>query len=132
MTTKKDKTENAPSPLERAGVRLYHNTRCSTSRNVCSILDTKKVKTEVIEYLNTPPTQKEIKSLLKMLGMKASEIVRKKEPLYKEKYAGEKITEAEWVKILSQNPILIERPILVKGDKAIIGRPPERVLEFLK
>lgn len=112
-------------------LKIYHNTRCSKSRDVCTILEKKKVKTEVIEYLKTPPTQKEIKELLKMLGMKAEEIVRKGEPLFKEKFEGKKLTEAQWIKTLSQNPILIERPIIVKGNKAIIGRPPERVLEFL-
>jgi len=147
--TKKIKTETTPSPLEiredsmtqknkkenrhqRAGVRLYHNTRCSKSRDVCSILEKKKVKTEIVEYLKTPPTQKEIKELLKMLGMKAEEIVRKGEPVFKQKFASKKLTEAQWIKTLSQNPILIERPIIVKGSKAIIGRPPESVLEFLK
>ena len=112
-------------------LKIYHNTRCSKSRDVCSILEKKKVKTEIVEYLKTPPTQKEIKELLKMLGMKASEIVRKGEPLYKEKFADKKLTEAQWVKVLSENPILIERPIIVKGNKAIIGRPPERVLELI-
>ncbi len=111
---------------------IYHNTRCSKSRDVCSILKKKKVKTEVIEYLKTPPSQKEINALLKMLGLKAEELVRKGEPLFKEKFAGKKLTETQWIKTLANNPILIERPIIVKGDKAIIGRPPERVLEFLK
>jgi arsenate reductase len=112
-------------------LKIYHNTRCSKSRDVCSILEKKKVKTEIVEYLKTPPSQKEIKELLKMLGMKAEEIVRKGEPLYKEKFSTKKLTEVQWIKILSENPILIERPIIVKGNKAIIGRPPERVLEFI-
>jgi len=111
---------------------IYHNARCSKSRGVCELLDEKKVKTNVIEYLKTPPTQKELKELLKMLGMKASELVRTNEPVYKEKFEGKKMTQAQWLKALAENPILIERPIIVKGDKAIIGRPPERVLEFLK
>ncbi len=113
-------------------VTIYHNTRCSKSRDVCSILEKKKVKTEVVEYLKNPPTATEIKELLKMLGMKASELVRKKEPIFLEKYAGKKLTEALWIKAMVQNPILIERPIIVNGKKAIIGRPPEKVLEFLK
>ncbi|HLC84090.1 MAG TPA: arsenate reductase (glutaredoxin) [Bacteroidia bacterium] len=129
--TAKLKAELTPSPLERAGVRLYHNTRCSKSREVCTILEKKKVKTEVVEYLKTPPTQKEIIELLKMLGMKAVDLVRKKEPLFLEKYEGKKLTEAQWIKAMAQNPILIERPIIVKGKKAIIGRPPEKVLEFI-
>jgi arsenate reductase (glutaredoxin) len=113
-------------------LKVYHNTRCSKSRGVCEILEEKKVKTEIIEYLKTPPSQKEIKGLLKMLGMKASELVRKNEPVFKEKFADKKLTEAQWIKALAENPILIERPIIVKGDKALIGRPPEKVLEFLK
>ena len=67
-----------------------------------------------------------------MLGMKAEDVVRKGEPIYKEKYKDKKFTEAQWIKILAENPILIERPIIVKGNKAIIGRPPEKVLDFLK
>lgn len=113
-------------------LKIYHNTRCSKSRDVCSILEKKKVKTEIIEYLKTPPTPSEIKELLKMLGMKAEDVVRKGEPLYKEKFASKKLTETQWIKALAENPILIERPIIVKGNKAIIGRPPEKVLEFLK
>jgi arsenate reductase len=130
MAMKKNKAGTAPSP-ERAGVKLYHNVRCSKSRDVCTLLKKKRIKTEVVEYLKTPLTQKELKELLKMLGMKASELVRTKEPLYKEKFEGKKITEAQWLKILTQNPILIERPIIVKDGKAIIGRPTERVLELL-
>lgn len=112
-------------------ITIYHNTRCSKSRDVCTILEKKKVKTEVVEYLKTPPTQAEIIELLKMLGMKAEDLVRKKEPLFLEKFEGKKLTEAQWIKAMAQNPILIERPIIVKGKKAIIGRPPEKVLEFL-
>ncbi len=84
-----------------------------------------------MEYIKTPLTQKEIKELLKMLGMKAEEIVRKGEPLFKEKFASKKLTETQWIKVLSKYPILIERPIIVKGNKAIIGRPPENVLKFI-
>lgn len=113
-------------------ITIYHNTRCSKSREACSILQDKGVEFETIEYLKTPPTQKEIKGLLKMLGMKAQDIVRKGEPLYKEKFADKKLSESEWIKALTENPILIERPIIVKGNKAIIGRPPEKVVELLK
>jgi arsenate reductase (glutaredoxin) len=113
-------------------IKIYHNTRCSKSREACSILQEEGVDFETMEYLKTPPTEKEIISLLKMLGMKAEDIVRKGEPLYKEKFANKKLTEAQWVKALAKNPILIERPIIVKGNKAIIGRPSEKVLELLK
>lgn len=112
-------------------ITIYHNTRCSKSREACSILQEENIPFETIEYLKTSPTQSEIKDLLKKLGMKAEDIVRKGEPLYKEKYKDNKYSESEWVKILSENPILIERPIVVKGNKAIIARPPEKVLELL-
>ena len=114
-----------------ATVKIYHNVRCSKSREACSILQEKNIPFETVEYLKTPPSQKEIKELLKKLGMKAEEIVRKGEILYKEKYKDKKISEAEWIQILSENPILIERPIIVKEDKAVIGRPPEKVLELI-
>ena len=112
-------------------ITIYHNTRCSKSRDVCTILEKKKVKTEIVEYLKTPPTEEEIKKLLKMLGMKAEEVVRKGDPIYKEKFASKKLTETQWIKALAKNPILIERPIIIKGSKAIIGRPPEKVLKFI-
>ncbi|MES2591535.1 MAG: arsenate reductase (glutaredoxin) [Bacteroidota bacterium] len=113
-------------------IQVYHNTRCSKSREACSILQEENLEFETIEYLKTPPTQKKIKELLKMLGIKAEALIRKSEPLYKEKYLSKKLTESQWIKVLAENPILIERPILVKGTKAIIGRPIEKVLEFIK
>lgn len=113
-------------------LKVYHNNRCTKSREACSILQEENIPFETIEYLKTPPTQSQIKVLLKMLDMKAEDIVRKGEPLYKEKFSGKKLSEEKWIKILSENPILIERPIVVKGNKAVIGRPPEKVLELLK
>jgi arsenate reductase len=113
-------------------ITIYHNTRCSKSREACSILEEKGVAFDTVEYLKTPLNQTQIKALLKKLNLKAEEIIRRSEPLFKEKFASKKLTEVQWIKTLSQNPILIERPILVKGNKAIIGRPMERVIEILK
>jgi len=90
-----------------------------------------KEEIQTVEYLVDTPSEKEIKEILKMLGMKAEQLVRKKEPLYKEKYDGKKISNTEWIKILHKNPILIERPIVVKDGKAIIGRPVETILDIL-
>ena len=87
-------------------------------------------KPEVVEYMVEVPTQKEIREILKMLGLKAEDLVRKKESLYKEKYADKKLTNDQWIKILSENPILIERPIVVKDGKAVIGRPIEKIKEL--
>lgn len=92
---------------------------------------TKDIDIIVIEYLKTPPSEKELKNILQKLGLKAEEIIRKKEPLFLEKFSGKKMTEGQWIKILSKNPILIERPIVVKGNKAVIGRPIENVMPLL-
>lgn len=112
-------------------MKIYHNNRCSTSRATLALIEESGEKPEIIEYLKTPPTEAELKEILEKLGMKASEIVRKKEELYTEKYKGKKISNARWVKILVKNPILIERPIVVRGNKAVLGRPPENVNELL-
>jgi arsenate reductase len=114
-------------------LKVYFKPNCATCQTALSLLKKNtEEKMELIEYLVETPTQKEIKEILKMLGMKAEDLVRKKEHLYKEKYEGKKISNAEWVRILVKNPILIERPIVVKDGKALIGRPPEKILDILK
>ena len=114
-------------------LKIYFKSNCATCQTTLKLLkQNTKEKIELFEYLVTVPTQKDIRDVLKMLGLKAEQIVRKKEHLYNEKYEGKKISNAEWIKILSENPILIERPILIKDGKAIIGRPMERVLAILK
>ena len=95
------------------------------------IIEEHGIKPTVVDYLNIPPTEKEIIALLKKLKMKAVDIVRKSEPIYKAKFSKKEYSEAQWIKILSKNPILIERPIVVKGAKAIIARPAEKVLDLL-
>jgi arsenate reductase len=109
-------------------VTIYHNTRCSKSREACSILNDKGVKTHIVEYLKEPLTQNQLKELLKKLNMNAEELVRKNEELYKNEFKNKKLSEAEWIKVLAENPVLIERPIIVNGDKAVVARPPEKVL----
>src|ERR1035437_3400890 len=101
-------------------ITIYHNNRCTKSRCALELIEKKTKDFEVIEYLKTPPSEKELKEILKKLGMKAEEIIRKKEPLFKEKFAKKQFSEDQWIKILVQNPILIERPIVVKGNKAVI------------
>lgn len=113
-------------------IKMYFKSTCSTCRTALSLLkDNTDEEYELVEYLVEVPSEKEIKEILKMLGIKAEDLVRKKEKLYKEKYEGKKISNAEWIKILHKNPILIERPIVVKDGKAVIGRPVERVLDIL-
>lgn len=110
---------------------MYHKPNCSTSNTTLNLLKEQGIHPELRMYLEDTPTQKELSELIKKLGGKAIDIVRTKEKLYKENYADQKLTKREWVSILSKNPILIERPILIKGDKAVIGRPPEKVLDLL-
>ena len=110
---------------------VYHNTRCSKSREVCTLLDKKKIPFQVIEYLTNPLNKTEIKTLLKKLNIKAEELVRKNELVFKEKFASKIYTEAQWVNILEKNPVLIQRPIVVKGNRAIIGRSADALAEIL-
>lgn len=110
---------------------LYHNNRCSKSRGALEILREQGLEPEIRYYLTDPLSAAALQSLLKKLGIKAEELVRKSEDLYKQEYRDRKLTNAEWIKILAANPVLIERPIVEKGDKAIIARPPEKALEIL-
>lgn len=113
-------------------LRIYFKPNCSTCRTALSLIkENSDEDYELIEYLVEIPSEKEIRDILKMLGMKAEDLVRKKEKLYQEKFEGKKISNAEWIKILHKNPILIERPILVKDGRAIIGRPVQKILEIL-
>ncbi len=114
-------------------LRVYFKPNCATCQTALKLIkNNSEEELELIEYLVETPSAKEIKEILKMLGMKAEQLVRKKESLYKEKYEGKKISEAEWINIMVKNPILIERPILVQDGKAIIGRPIETIIDFIK
>ena len=110
---------------------IYYNPRCSKCREALDLLEQKNCTITFREYLKEPPTKKELKDLLNKLGCKAFDIVRKSEPLYKEEFADKKLTNAQWIKVLSENPILIERPIIIDGEKAMVGRPPVLILDFI-
>jgi len=113
-------------------LKVYFKPNCATCQTALALIKRNtEDELDLIEYLVDTPTAVEIKEILKMLGMEAEDLVRKKEPLYKEKYEGKKISEEKWIDIMVKNPILIERPILVKDGKAIIGRPIEKILDFL-
>ncbi|MBW2938043.1 arsenate reductase (glutaredoxin) [Aureisphaera sp. CAU 1614] len=110
---------------------IYHNPRCSKSREALQILEAHNEAVEIIHYLDTPPTVEELQSLLTLLHKKPKDIVRKNETLWKEKYRDKKLSGKRLLKILAKNPQLIERPIVIKKDKAIVARPPESVKEIL-
>jgi arsenate reductase len=113
-------------------ILVWHKTTCSKSCEVMSLLKEHKVKPDVFLYVETPPTEEEIKAVLKKLGIKAEELIRKKEKIYKEKFDGKKMTEEKWIKAMVKFPILIERPIVIKGNKAVIGRPTASVIDLIK
>ncbi|MBD3671173.1 MAG: arsenate reductase (glutaredoxin) [Gammaproteobacteria bacterium] len=112
--------------------KLYHNPRCSKSRQTLQLLQEKGVEPEVIEYLKTPPDAATLKQILQQLGLKPRDLMRKKEAEYKElKLADESLSDDDLIKAMIEHPKLIERPILVSNGKAAIGRPPEQVLDIL-
>ncbi|WP_372523007.1 arsenate reductase (glutaredoxin) [Sulfuricaulis sp.] len=113
-------------------VTIYHNPRCTKSRQTLALLEQRGIKPKVIEYLVTPPTEAELKRLLKLLGLSPRELLRRKEEEYER--AGldrPDVTDAEIVSAMAKYPRLIERPIVVSGNKAALGRPPENVLKII-
>ena len=112
-------------------MKIYHNPRCTKSRQALALLEENDVKPEIILYLDKPPTKTALKKILKMLGIKPEQLLRKGEAIYKENYKGKELTDAEWIDAMIAHPKLIERPIIVNGDKAVIGRPTENVLDLL-
>ena len=112
-------------------VTIFQNPRCSKSREAMSILKDSTCEIEIVEYLKSTPTKKELKDLLMKLGLKPFDIVRTKEDLFQKKFKNKKFTDAEWLQIIIENPILLERPIVVDGYKAVIGRPIEKVVDLL-
>jgi arsenate reductase len=112
-------------------MKIYHNPRCRKSRETLQILLDNNIEVDIVEYLKHPLTKKEIKNILKLLGISAKELVRKGEKLFKNLYKGQDFSEEEYVNILSLHPILIERPIVVKYNRAVLGRPPINVLALL-
>ena len=113
-------------------VTIYHNPRCSKSREALQLLEAKGCIPDIRLYLDVPPTVKELKEVLESLGINARQLLRKTEDIYKElNLANEKLSEAALIKAMVANPKLIERPIFINSGKAVIGRPPENVLTIL-
>ena len=103
-------------------IKIYHNPRCQKSRTALKYIEDSGEAVEIVEYLKDVPSAKELKEVLNLLKLSPLDIVRKKETLYVNNFKDGNFTDAQWIKILVENPILIERPILVKGSNAIIAR----------
>lgn len=111
--------------------QIYHNPRCKISRAVLNELLKKNPDTEIINYLKDIPSVAELKKLLSKLNLKPSEIIRSNEKIFKGKFKGKNFTDDEWISIMREYPVLIERPIVIRNNKAIICRPPERLDEII-
>jgi len=112
-------------------MRIYHNPRCSKSREARQLCEDAGVELEIVEYLKTPPDEVELKKLLGKLGLKAHEVIRTKEEVYSQLGLSPDSNEEELLAAIIKYPILLERPIVVKGKQAVIGRPPENVKQLL-
>lgn len=112
-------------------MKIYHNPRCRKSRETLQIIEDAGANVEIVKYLEDVPTTAELKDLISKLGIPAEKLLRKGEAIFKENYKGKSLSEDEWIEAMIQNPKLIERPIVVKGDKAVLGRPPQNVEELL-
>lgn len=110
---------------------VYHNNMCSRSRCALEFLNDKKIEYTIVPYLNDTPNRDELKNLIQKLGIKPEELIRKGEKIYLEKFQNKVLSNAQWIAAMVKYPILIERPIVVKGQKAVIARPAERILDIL-
>lgn len=113
-------------------VKIYHNPRCSKSRQTLQLLREQSVEPEIVEYLKTPPTAEELREVLELLGLGPRDLMRRKEAEYRESGAADPdLTDEQLIALMVSHPKLIERPIVINDGKAAIGRPPEQVLDIL-
>jgi len=113
-------------------VIIYHNPRCSKSRQALQLLREHNIEPNIIEYLETPPNTATLKDILDLLNLKPRELLRTKDDIYRKNNIDDaNLNDQQLIDIMVKHPILIERPIIINGNKAVIGRPPEKVLEIL-
>lgn len=112
-------------------IKIYHNPRCSKSRQGVAILEEAGVTFDIVKYLDTPFNKEELSAIIAKLGISPLDLVRKNEAIWKSNYKGKDLSDAEILEAMLSHPRLIERPIVVHGDKAVIGRPPENIKEII-
>ncbi|MEO6348282.1 MAG: arsenate reductase (glutaredoxin) [Aquaticitalea sp.] len=110
---------------------IYHNPNCSKSRETLEILETSKRDIEIIKYLDEPLKSEKLKKIIKLLNIKPIELVRQQELLWTENFKDLEFTDEELIDVMANYPQLIERPIVINGDKAVIGKPPTKILDIL-
>ena len=112
-------------------IKIYHNNRCSKSRCGLDIIEKSGKPYKVIKYLEDTPSVNELKEIIDLLGINPIQLVRKNESIWKENFKHLDFTEEELIKIMAKYPQLIERPIVINGNKAVVGRPPEKILDII-
>lgn len=112
-------------------ITIYHNPRCGKSRECLAFIENSKHQFEVVKYLENPLNFKELKLLIQKLSIKPIELIRVKESIWLENFKGKNLSDAEIIQVMVDHPILMERPIAVNGNKAIIARPLERIKKIL-
>lgn len=112
-------------------IKIYHNPRCSKSRQGLEIVENSSKEFEVVKYLDNTPSEEELKEIISLLDISPIQLVRKNEQIWKDNFKGKELSEIEIIKAMVDNPKLIERPIVINGNKAVIGRPPETIKEII-
>ncbi|WP_272148971.1 arsenate reductase (glutaredoxin) [Tenacibaculum aiptasiae] len=112
-------------------IKIYHNNRCSKSRNGLQILEESGKEFEIVKYLDNIPSKEELTEVISLLNISPIELVRKNEKIWKEEFKGKDLSDSEIIDAMITNPKLIERPIVLNGNKAVIGRPPENILDII-
>jgi len=112
-------------------IKIYHNPRCSKSRQGLEIVENSTKEFEVVKYLDNTPSEEELKEIISLLDISPIQLVRKNEQIWKDHFKGKELSESEIIKAMVDNPKLIERPIVINGNKAVIGRPPETIKEII-
>jgi arsenate reductase len=112
-------------------MKIYHNPRCRKSREALQMIQATGKEVEVIEYLKKPLSAPQLHDVIKLLGIAPEALIRKNEAIFKENFKGKSMTDDAWIKAMVEHPKLMERPIVVDGTRAVIGRPPENVKKLL-
>ncbi|SDF62198.1 arsenate reductase [Pedobacter terrae] len=112
-------------------ITIYHNKRCTKSRSALAELENSGKAFEAVYYLETPPNKNELEGIISKLDIKPLDLIRKGEKVFIENYKGKNLTDEEWIDAMITHPILIERPIIISGDRAVIARPTEKIKEIL-
>lgn len=112
-------------------IKIYHNNRCSKSRQGVQVLEESGKEFQIVKYLEDAPSEKELTEIINLLGITPIQLVRKTEKIWKEEFKGKEMSDADIIKAMIENPKLIERPIIINNNKAVIGRPSENILSII-